>query len=702
MKVLKKTAVFILCLVLISALLPTPPFSAADGELADGVYYETVGDHAAAIGCADGVTDIVIKSEYNGYPVTEVSGFAGKTDLKSVVLPDSVTTIKNAAFFGCTWLSEITFGSSVLNIGSNAFYDCYKIKKINIPDISKWCASSFADLNSCPFFRTAADLYVNGEKVVDLVIPEGVTSIGKYSFADLNSVHSVSLPKSLTEIGSSAFADCYGLEKVNISDISAWITINFGEYDANPVLYAKNLYLNGEPVKEAVFPEGTKSVGRAFYGCKSLEKVVLPEGVTEIESSAFAYCSALKEINIPKSLTLLGDSAFADCQALTSISLPDGLKTLGKGVFMNCVRLSDIKIPDSVTSIGEFAFSGCTSLTEITVPDGIKTLEDYFVSGCTSLTKVTLPDSIETIGQAAFSGCQSLTEIKLPKNLKNFGFQVFAFCISLTEIEIPEGVETIPYELFASCEKLERVKLPSTLTRIEEAAFNDCPSLKRIGIPDSVEYIHNTAFWNITLETSRGSYTENFAKTHADGYDISLAYHSGGEATCVSGAICESCGLPYGGKDPDNHKHTGTINAVPPTCQQEGYSGDTACLDCGEIISHGTSTGKSDHSYKTERIFPTKDSQGYTLHTCVHCGDNYKDNYTDLIIGDINGDGVVNAKDRLLLSRFLAKWQEAVAEGINEAAADVNSDGKINNLDRLVLARHLAHWEEYKTLPYTK
>ena len=75
---------------------------------------------------------------------------------------------------------------------------------------------------------------------------------------------------------------------------------------------------------------------------------------------------------------------------------------------------------------------------------------------------------------------------------------------------------------------------------------------------------------------------------------------------------------------------------------------------------------------------------------------------SDVLIGDVNGDGTVNALDRLLLTRWLAKWPEALAAGINEAAADVNCDGKVNSLDRLILTRHLAHWEEYATLPYIK
>lgn len=75
---------------------------------------------------------------------------------------------------------------------------------------------------------------------------------------------------------------------------------------------------------------------------------------------------------------------------------------------------------------------------------------------------------------------------------------------------------------------------------------------------------------------------------------------------------------------------------------------------------------------------------------------------TGNILGDVNGDGVVNGKDRLLLTRWLAKWPEALAEGINEAAADVNCDGKINGQDRLILTRHLARWTEYATLPYIK
>ena len=73
---------------------------------------------------------------------------------------------------------------------------------------------------------------------------------------------------------------------------------------------------------------------------------------------------------------------------------------------------------------------------------------------------------------------------------------------------------------------------------------------------------------------------------------------------------------------------------------------------------------------------------------------------TDVLLGDVNGDGIVNNYDRLLLTRWLAKWPEALEKGIIEAAADVNCDGKVNNLDRLILTRHLAHWAEYSTLPY--
>lgn len=93
------------------------------------------------------------------------------------------------------------------------------------------------------------------------------------------------------------------------------------------------------------------------------------------------------------------------------------------------------------------------------------------------------------------------------------------------------------------------------------------------------------------------------------------------------------------------------------------------------------------------------DKDGTEVNFAVESG--YVD-VSDILIGDVNGDGVVNGKDRLLLTRWLANWPEALAEGINEAAADVNCDGKVNGLDRLILTRHLARWEEYATLPYTK
>ena len=198
---------------------------------------------------------------------------------------------------------------------------------------------------------------------------------------------------------------------------------------------------------------------------------------------------------------------------------------------------------------------------------------------------------------------------------------------------------------------------------------------------------------------------EIIATTEDGGYSGSFyltVRHEGGEATCIASAVCDLCGISYGSPNPDNHKNKVLKNVKTPSCSKEGYTGDLVCTDCNTVISKGTVIEKSPHSYTEEIVEPTYEERGYTLHKCTECGYEYKDNYTECltVYGDVNGDGKVNNLDRLVLSRWIAKWPDYIANGIDTRAADLNRDGRVNGKDRLILTRYLAKWPDYTVLPH--
>lgn len=174
-----------------------------------------------------------------------------ESNINSVIIPDNVTKIEQRAFENCRKLTSVSIGNGVTKIEEYAFsMFTNPMMSVHITDIAAWCKISFVTSSSNPI-RSRGNLYLNGVPVTNLVIPNNVTSIGKYAFCDCSNLTSVTIGNSVTSIGEHAFSHCSSLTSVMIPDS----VIDIAAY--------------------------------AFYSCPSLKSVVIPNSVTSIREGAF-------------------------------------------------------------------------------------------------------------------------------------------------------------------------------------------------------------------------------------------------------------------------------------------------------------------------------------------------------------------------------------------------------------------------------
>ena len=369
--------------------------------------------------------------------VTEIGygAFSGSS-LKEVVLPSTLTRIGDYAFSG-TKLTSITLPTSVTDIGRRAFGDIDSLTSIVIPKN----------------LTNGSEAFSGSKNLSTINFEEGITKIGSGIFANTG-LKSLTIPSTVTEIGASAFygtriTDLYIPDSVTKLEVEAFGDSSYAFSDPSTLTKvslptqinsAAGAFQGQENLKEVVFRGNWKTIPDGMFSGTGLEKIVIPEGVTEIGYGAFSG-SSLKEVVLPRTLTKIGDYAFSGTK-LTSITLPTG-----------------------ITEIGSDAFSG-SSLKEVVLPSTLKKIDSEAFRG-TQLTSITLPEGVTEIGSDAFLG-SNLKEVVLPSTLKKIGSGAFRNT-KLETIEIPEGVTYLDDSTLANIPTLKSVYLPKSLTTFAQS-----------------------------------------------------------------------------------------------------------------------------------------------------------------------------------------------------------------------------------------
>ena len=489
--------------------------------------------------------------------------FSGCFNLKQIVLPNSLRSIGKGAFTRCKQLMNVALPEQLEELGDYAFEDCYTLVSINIPKaLENIGANPFANCwnlyrvgiaEDHPFLKLENGMLIDtrqmkliwatkeargdlvmipegiriiGDSAFDaspahvIVIPDTVTAIENYAFADCVNLRDLVIPESVQSLGNNPFKGCVMLRTVTFRDRQSRFCLSgdmvIDREEGRLIAYLRQTRADSEaalwyaaakdhPVTEKVINGQTMRLVEYVsvdlnwaekLNLPDLEQVTVPEEISIIGAYAF-YGAGVQEIILPESVCEIGEFAFAKNKKLEKCLLPEGIRVIPDGAFRDCRELRDVNLPDGLVSIGAWAFAN-TGLHEVVLPSTVESLGRYVFSECESMERITLSDALTSIPRGAFHDCWA-EEIRLPDSIREIGAEAFSRMLCLKEIQLPEGMTCIAdYCFFDTC--LQQIDIPKSVTYIGNMAFMidyySGGNMTGLELPEGLLFIGSRAFDN--------------------------------------------------------------------------------------------------------------------------------------------------------------------------------------------------------------
>lgn len=261
--------------------------------------------------------------------------YTTNTTLKTIILPETLTTIGNSAFAMCQNLREINIPNSVTTLGRWMFEGCASLEEVNIP-------RGVTDIPASAFY---------GAGIKRVTIPSSVTTIGGWAFNLCNNLASITIPASVTSLGESVLKECVNLESAEIL--------------ANVDILPNNFFMASPKLRNVKLSTSIHTLNSNVFCNTGLTEYTIPSHITSIKEGAFSENTKLHTVTLPTGVQTAWN-VFYDCKNLKTVTIPEGVTELGAEMFRGCIALESIELPSTITSIHDRAFQGCSALISLT------------------------------------------------------------------------------------------------------------------------------------------------------------------------------------------------------------------------------------------------------------------------------------------------------------------------------------------------